>query len=102
MKKYVTDINNKIYFEEDYAHSINTYDENVKVYKSKTISFFSGIGGALTQSSTINYKLLSSYSKNKLINLYFKDLKYRYIRLPIGSCDFSPVTYDYLKDLNLI
>ena len=97
MKKYVTDINNKIYFEEDYAHSINTYDENVKVYKSKTISFFSGIGGALTQSSTVNYKLLSSYSKNKLINLYFKDLKYRYIRLPIGSCDFSPVTYDYLK-----
>ena len=97
MKKYVTDINNKIYFEEDYAHSINTYDENVKVYKSKTISFFSGIGGALTQASTVNYKLLSSYSKNKLINLYFKDLKYRYIRLPIGSCDFSPVTYDYLK-----
>lgn len=97
MKKYVTDINNKIYFEVDYAHSINTYDENVKVYKSKTISFFSGIGGALTQSSTVNYKLLSSYSKNKLINLYFKDLKYRYIRLPIGSCDFSPVTYDYLK-----
>ncbi len=97
MKKYVTDINNKRYFEEDYAHSINTYDENVKVYKSKTISFFSGIGGALTQASTVNYKLLSSYSKNKLINLYFKDLKYRYIRLPIGSCDFSPVTYDYLK-----
>ena len=97
MKKYVTDINNKLYFKEDYIHSINKYDEQIKVYKSKCISFFSGMGGALTQASTINYNLLNSYNKNKLINLYFKDLKYKYIRLTIGSCDFSPVTYDYYK-----
>ena len=97
MKKYVTDINNKLYFKEDYIHSINKYDEQIKVYKSQSISFFSGMGGALTQASTVNYNLLNSYNKNKLINLYFKDLKYKYIRLPIGSCDFSPITYDYYK-----
>jgi len=97
MKKYVTDINNKLYFQEDYVHSINTYDEQIKLYKSKSISFFSGMGGALTQASCYNYNKLTSYSKNKFINLYFKDLKYKYIRLPIGSCDFAPYTYSYLK-----
>ena len=54
MKKYVTDINNKIYFEEQEVNDVKNVDEEIKVYKSKQISFFSGMGGALTPSSTIN------------------------------------------------
>ena len=101
MKKYVTDINNKIYFEEQEVNDVKDIDEEIKVYKSKQISFFSGMGGALTPSSTINYTLLDIYNKHRLIQAYFKDLKYKYIRLPIGSCDFSKEKYDYYKPFGI-
>ena len=101
MKKYVTDINNKIYFKEQEINDVNDIDEEIKVYKSKQISFFSGMGGALTPSSTINYSKLDIYNKHRLIQAYFKDLNYKYIRLPIGSCDFSKEKYDYYKLFSL-
>ena len=97
MKKYVTDINNKLYFEEQEVCKDIKATEEIKVYKSKQISFFSGMGGALTPSSTINYGLLDIYNKHKLITAYFKELNYKYIRLPIGSCDFADHKYDYYK-----
>ena len=97
MKKYVTNIKKNIYFDEQEIHTVDKADESIKVDFKKNYSFFSGMGGALTQASTVNYLKLNSYNKNKLISLYFKDLKYKYIRLPIGSCDFSPCSYDYYK-----
>ncbi len=94
MKKYVTDIANDIWYEEELISDIDNIDETVEV-KDK-ISFFEGMGGALTQASTVNYQLLNN--KEEFIKAYFEELNYKFIRLPIGSCDFSPISYDYLVD----
>ena len=96
MKKYITDINNDILFEETNINKTKTIDETIEV-KNK-ISHFDGMGAALTQASTVNYLLLND--KKEFINAYFEELKYKYVRLPIGSCDFSPISYDYLIDNN--
>ena len=97
MKKYVTDIKNNKYFNEEELSKIRVIDEKITIDFDNTYTFFSGIGGALTQSSNYNYELLDKYNKNKLIMAYFKELQYKYIRLPIGSCDFSPYSYNYYK-----
>lgn len=95
MKKYITDINNNILFSESNIIETNNINESIEVYDK--ISKFYGMGGALTQASTVNYKLLDNTSKEDFIKSYFEDLNYKYIRLPIGSCDFSPISYDYLS-----
>ena len=96
MKKYITDINNDILFEETKINKTKIIDETIEV-KNK-ILHFDGMGAALTQASTVNYLLLND--KKEFIKAYFEELKYKYIRLPIGSCDFSPISYDYLIDNN--
>ena len=97
MKKVVTDILNKKRYEEDNLNKVNEVDEVIKISKNKIVTFFSGLGGALTPASTINYKKLDSYNKNKFITAYFKELNYKFIRLPIGSCDFAEYSYDFYK-----
>jgi glucosylceramidase len=101
MKKYVTEISKNIKFKEDELVNVKTIDEELSINLNNTTSFFSGMGAALTPASTINYKKLDSYNRNKFINAYFKDLKYKYIRLPIGSCDFSEYSYDYYKPFGI-
>ena len=92
MIKYTTDINNNITFNKE------TYNTLIKDDNSnKVITIFKGMGGALTQATNYNYMLLNDDAKKELINLYFKDLKYKYIRMPIGSCDFSPYPYEVHK-----
>ena len=95
MKKYITDIKNNLYFEESNIVDTNTIDETIEVYNIK--SKFDGMGGALTQASNINFNYLSFEQEEEFLKAYFEDLKYKYIRLPIGSCDFSPISYDYLN-----
>ena len=95
MKKYITDIKNNLYFEESNIVDTNTIDETIEVNNIK--SKFDGMGGALTQASNINFNYLSFEQEEEFLKAYFEDLKYKYIRLPIGSCDFSPISYDYLN-----
>ena len=97
MKKYITDINNNILFGESNIIETNNINESIEVYDK--ISKFYGMGGALTHASTVNYKLLDNTSKEDFIKSYFEDLNYKYIRLPIGSCDFSPISYYHLVNL---
>ena len=95
MKKYVTDIKNNLLFEEGNLEEPNTIDEEIIVNDIK--SKFDGMGAALTQASNINYNILSFEQEEEFLHAYFEDLKYKYIRLPIGSCDFSDRSYDYLN-----
>ena len=97
MKKYVTDIKHNKYFEESDLSKIRVIDVPITIDYDNTYTFFSGMGGALTQATNYNYELLDVYNKNKFITAYFKELRYKYIRLPIGSCDFSPYSYNYYK-----
>ncbi len=95
MKKFLTDIKNDILFEEEKIIEPNVIDEEINVGSIK--SKFDGMGGALTQATNINYNYLSLDKEEEFLKLYFEELKYKYIRLPIGSCDFSPISYDYLN-----
>ena len=56
-----------------------------------------GFGGAITASSAAVYESLSNENKQKVIDLLYGEdgLRYNLGRLTIGSCDFSPVLYDY-------
>ena len=98
MKKYVTEILNNIWYEEKDVEVITSINETITV-KDK-ISFFEGMGGALTQASTINYLRLSKEARKEFIKAYFEDLNYKFVRLPIGSCDFSNISYNYLNKDN--
>jgi len=95
MRKYITDIKNNLLFEEVNLEEPNTIDEEIIVNDIK--SKFDGMGAALTQASNINYNILSFEQEEEFLHAYFEDLKYKYIRLPIGSCDFSDRSYDYLN-----
>lgn len=64
-----------------------------------------GFGGAITQAAAINYNELSATDRQTVLDLYYsnKGLKYSITRVPMGSCDFSPITYNFANatDLNM-
>ena len=99
MKKFVTDIKNEILFDEALLIKTDVVSETIEIGNIK--SKFEGMGAALTQASNINYNILSLEQEELFLKAYFEDLKYKFIRLPIGSCDFSPISYDYLNQLFL-
>ena len=104
IKKYITDIFHWKYFQEENVHIVadNNEENNViNVHPEFLKQNWLGLGGALTNATLHNYEKLSDDKKKALINNYFKDLNYNFLRLPIGSTDFSthPVE-DYTSDFN--
>ena len=92
VKKYVTDIfNKKYYVEEQIKAEENLKEENniINIHPEKTYQEWLGLGGALTNSTTYNLDKLSEEKKNALLKDYFKELNYNFIRIPLGSTDFS-------------
>lgn len=59
-----------------------------------------GFGGAITDSAAYNYALMSDANKKMTLEyLYGKSgLKYNFMRLCIGSCDFSVDEYSYVRE----
>ncbi len=104
MKKYVTDINNKIYLQESNIKE-NTKEKNhntITINPSKVITKYLGMGGAITESVAYNYHLLSKFNQDKFINDCFSDgLNYQWGRICIGSSDFSLKAYSYAKKKDL-
>ena len=103
IKKYITDINNKIYLKEELVKNINKKTNNIIEINNKEITKFLGFGSAITESSAYNYQKLSIENKNKFINDYYsKDgLNYSLGRISIGSNDFSLSSFSYAKKRNL-
>lgn len=65
-----------------------------------------GFGGAFTDSTGHNIKLLPAAAQKKLMDSYFADdgIEYNMMRVPIGGADFSPSFYtldDYKDDMQL-
>lgn len=54
-----------------------------------------GFGGAFTDSTGLNIKLLPEEAQKKLIESYFSDdgIEYSMSRVPLGGSDFSPSFY---------
>lgn len=64
----------------------------------KTYQNITGFGGALTDATGIVLNSLSEKSLWNLMLSYFDDklgIGYNYLRIPLGSTDFSDVFYTY-------
>ena len=106
MKKYVTDIKNKIYLEESSIKEkklAKNIDNIVNIDLSSEITNFLGFGSAITESSGVNYQKLSNENKKRFIKDYYsKDgLNFNFGRISIGSNDFSLNSFSYAKRRNL-
>ena len=103
IKKYITDINNKIYLKEELVKNLNKKTNNIIRINNKEITKFLGFGSAITESSAYNYQKLSNKNKKLFIHDYYsKDgLNYYFGRISIGSNDFSLNSFSYAKKRNL-
>ncbi len=105
MEKYVTDIKNHIYMQEEKIKKakIKNSNINITINLDNVITKYLGMGGAITESVAYNYSLLSKENKKNFINDCFNinGLNYQYIRICIGSCDFSLKSYSYAKNKDL-
>lgn len=92
IKKYVTDIlNNKVFHEENilFFTDINIENNIINIHPEIEYQDWLGLGGALTNSTIFNLNKLDKNLQKEIINSYFKELNYSFLRLPIGSTDFS-------------
>ena len=111
MKKYVTDINNKLYLKESIIKEKSITSDlinTIKVDFNVVITNFLGFGSAITESSGFNYSKLSNDNKKRFLRDYYskKGLNYYFGRISIGSNDFSLGAFSYsqkrdLSDFNL-
>ena len=107
MKKFVTDIYNDKYFQEEdialripdcfWEWSLITLEPDIEKQE------WLGLGGAFTVSSNFNYLKLPKLKQQEFIDSYFREngLNYQFGRIPIGSCDFSLNEYSYLDEADL-
>ncbi len=65
--------------------------------RSSTFQTIIGFGGAFTDAASFIFSKLNSTLQAQVLNMYFSDqgLRYNMARLPIGSCDFSLMNYNY-------
>ena len=107
MKKIITDIKNGIYLKESnvklYKYDKNIENNVIRVYPNITINKYYGMGGAITYASSYNYSLLDNDKKESLLNHFYSKhyLNYSYGRISIGSNDFCPYSYEYVKNEDL-
>ena len=107
IKKIETNKRRELYFSESNITpsklTEKTEFKTIMVYPEKTYQKFLGFGGAITQSSTISFLKLPDEARKNFVKDYFSSdgLNYSWVRLPIGSCDFSNKTYSYSSKKNL-
>lgn len=69
----------------------------IVIDKSKKFQIIYGFGGAFTDATGINVKLLSRRSRENLLKSYFSEngVQYSLCRVPMGATDFSIKPYTY-------
>ena len=72
-------------------HPGETENRVINLYPALTDQTFSGFGGAITESAAYVYSKMSGKQKRELLTAYFAQerMNYRFVRIPIDSCDFS-------------
>lgn len=101
--KYETNIKDNVCFDtlEIKEREIDIYWEWSLLSIDEATSYkWLGLGSSITESACINLKKLPIKERNNLIDDYFKNLNLQFLRLPIGSCDFSLNSYTYLDEFN--
>lgn len=71
-------------------------NELISLYPHIKYQSIEGFGGAVTDSAGYVYSLMEKEQKAEMIRQYFgrSDMKYRLVRIPIDSCDFSLEHYE--------
>lgn len=71
-------------------------NELVNLYPQMKYQTFDGFGGAITDSAGYIYSLLNKEQQKQMLEQYFgrENMKYKYVRIPIDSCDFSLEHYE--------
>lgn len=75
-------------------------NELINLYPTMTYQTFAGFGGAVTDSAGYMYAQLDDAHKKEMVENYFNPerMKYRLVRIPIDSCDFSLGHYEADSD----
>lgn len=71
-------------------------NEVVNLYPQMQYQTVEGFGGAATDSAGYVFSLLNEEQKKEMLEQYFgkENMKYRLVRIPIDSCDFSLEHYE--------
>lgn len=71
-------------------------NELINLYPQVQYQEMEGFGGAITDSAAYIYSLMEEEQKIEMLKQYFdtSNMKYRLVRIPIDSCDFSLEHYE--------
>lgn len=74
-------------------------ETSVFVNPSKSFQEIVGVGGSITDASSVVFAKLSDEKQKELLDAYFspEGLNYSLLRTTIHSCDFSPASYTYIE-----
>ena len=77
-------------------------EQLINLYPQVKHQTMDGFGGAITDSAAYIYSLMSPEQKKQMLTEYFghNRMKYRFVRIPIDSCDFSLEHYEADGDEN--
>lgn len=72
----------------------------VNLYPTMKYQTFEGFGGALTESAGYIFGQMNKDQQDEMLQQYFgaNQMKYRMVRIPIDSCDFSLGHYEAVED----
>lgn len=72
----------------------------VNLYPAMKYQTFEGFGGALTESAGYIFGQMNKDQQDEMLQQYFgaDQMKYRMVRIPIDSCDFSLGHYEAVED----
>lgn len=75
-------------------------EQLITLYPHVTYQTIDGFGGAITDSAAYVYSLMNPAQKKQMLTEYFgkEKMKYRFVRIPIDSCDFSLEHYEAAGD----
>ncbi|MDG2280739.1 MAG: glycoside hydrolase family 30 protein [Flavicella sp.] len=73
---------------------------SIFVNTNKTFQTMLGIGGAITDASSVVFAKLPKAKQNEFLNAYYSNegIGYNIIRTSIHSCDFSPGSFTYIAE----
>ncbi|MFQ9514322.1 MAG: glycoside hydrolase family 30 protein [Eubacterium sp.] len=83
-----------------FVHDEERENYLINLYPQVKYQTVEGFGGALTDSAAYIYSLMDEEQKAEMIRQYFgsNNMKYRLVRIPIDSCDFSLEHYEADSD----
>ncbi|MGN0156088.1 MAG: glycoside hydrolase family 30 beta sandwich domain-containing protein [Lachnospiraceae bacterium] len=84
----------------DFVSDGGEENELVNLYPQMRYQTFEGFGGALTESAGYIYNQMSKEQQQEMLHQYFNkdEMKYRMVRIPIDSCDFSLGHYEAVEN----